>query len=262
MFFDGGHEQATKLYPEYKQNDRDRSEDFYEQCGAFESLVRCLGIPVFNVNGVEADDLIAVSSFDCAKRYNVVYIVSSDHDFFQLLRKKIKVFDDLHNRTITTSNFKDFYPGLKPIDLIGVKAIAGDASDNIKGIPNVGKGTALQVLEKIGGVKGLIKIVNGHKPFPSPEDFDSRTAWRIAKGFDDVQAARKIIRRNIKLVKLPTKKDQMIKKHRVQYEQQLMIPTEVDGKAAQEILRDFELSSILKQFKKWVKPIVAKRGRL
>ncbi|MHA2265518.1 MAG: PIN domain-containing protein, partial [Candidatus Thorarchaeota archaeon] len=61
MFFDGGHEQATKLYPEYKQNDRDRSEDFYEQCGAFESLVRCLGIPVFNVNGVEADDLIAVS---------------------------------------------------------------------------------------------------------------------------------------------------------------------------------------------------------
>lgn len=262
LFFDGGHVAATKLLPEYKQTkNRNTDESFYVQCGAFEEIGRALGLPCFNVFGVEADTLIGIASKDC--HYKVIYIISSDHDFYQLISSRIRVHDDLHGNTIDMREFRKRFPGLQPRDMIAVKALAGDVSDNIPGVPQIGEGTAIEVVRKMGGLKGMLHVLNGLSPFPSSEGFDKRIAWRVARGFEDVNEARKIVRRNYKLVRIPRKRDLLSVRYRAAYEKQLeTAPPDANLKLVEEIAKKFELASVLHQFPLWAKPLLNKGGRL
>ena len=99
---------------------------------------------VFDANGYEADDLIAAATPICPKEE--IIIVSSDTDLYQLLRNKVAIWDMRKKQTITHDSFYYEY-GLYPKDWPMVKAIAGDPSDNIRGIERIGKVIALKYLK-------------------------------------------------------------------------------------------------------------------
>ena len=100
---------------------------------------------IFFKDGYEADDVIA--SLVQSLRRDDVIIVSGDHDFYQLLSAgRVFVWQPIKNKLYSQELFTEEYGGLHPSDWITVKAIAGDASDGIPGVPKVGEITAIKYL--------------------------------------------------------------------------------------------------------------------
>ena len=257
LFFDGGHTKASKLYDEYKKNKgRDRSEDFYKQCGVFEDLAEACGIKTVCVRGVEADTLIGAATGHFVDKGFDVSIVSSDHDFYQLVRKGVDVYDDLRGERIDRAELRRRWPHLQPRDFIAVKCYAGDRSDNISGLPGLGERAALALAEKLPFAELCIFAKSRDAAAPDPEEFDKRLKWRIAKAFEDVRAAKALLRRNIALVRLPRKAKELDEPVRVQFTRQLDRVVNLNSAAAKGIMREYQLTSILSQFDTWVQPLV------
>lgn len=260
VFFDDGHDQASKIYPEYKKSKRNREEDFYYQLDSFEQAVRLIGIPCFRVHGVEADTLIALHSTELGGKDRITFIVSSDKDFFQLLRKGVRVHDDLRSRTYSKADFKEMYEGLVPKDMAGLKALSGDKSDNVPGLPGIGEDTALKLLVQMGGLKGLKKFAAGGPP-PDPDDFDERVRWRIRKAFENPGATRKVLLRNLKLVMLPKNHDELPRNVKEasydQFEEQVGSSQQTNLTELALVLNKYEVMSILKDIKSWAAPLCA-----
>lgn len=131
---------------------------------------------VFYQRGYEADDLIAAVCTTLKERDKHSIIIGSDHDLYQLLAKKVSMWDPRTKELMTKRLFVKKY-GVQPKDWIMVKAIAGCSSDNIAGVPGVGEITALRFL------RGELK--------------------KESKLYREIVNSDSIIRRNRRLVKLP-----------------------------------------------------------
>ena len=101
--------------------------------------LRCLPVKLICIDRTEADDIIAY----LAKKFQKVIIVSSDNDFYQLLSDSVSIFKPHEKYYFTNVNFKEKY-GFNPENYIIYKVLVGDASDNIKGIKDLGPKTLLQ----------------------------------------------------------------------------------------------------------------------
>jgi 5'-3' exonuclease len=252
--FDGGYDAATKIYPEYKANDRDRPEDFYLQNKAFQRACAALGLATFNVKGYEADAVIAHFVGKLHTAYEEIWIVSSDKDFYQLIGGPVFVYDDLKDKLVTPNNFHelfhaDFPTHLKPIDTLGVKLLSGDSSDNVKGVEGIGEKSAVLIVQKIGGIRSLLMHAKGrskkmyHPHFSN--NFSKHVAWRIEKALASPKKVNAVLKRNYKLMYLSTKN----------------LPVEVRRlrskglKTFRLVLKRFELNSILTKYKSWIEPL-------
>jgi len=119
----------------------------------------------FMQRGLEADDIIACITRDHAQNMDHTYIVSSDEDLFQLLRKNVSIYNPREKKVYTEEDFKRD-KGIFPTDWPYVKAVAGCNSDNVKGIKGVGEKTVLKVLT--GGIthgKKFQEIINYNPDF-------------------------------------------------------------------------------------------------
>ncbi len=152
-FFDRGRPKRKDLLPEYKANRKKRDEDeearlarkdLKVQIGKLHNNLKGMGDPnVFSQDGYEADDLLAAAA-DAAKDYELV-ILSTDTDLYQLLSPTVTMWDPNKNQIITEEYVRNKY-GIGVGQWADVKALAGDTSDNIKGIPGVGIKTAVKFL--------------------------------------------------------------------------------------------------------------------
>lgn len=180
------------LYPDYKSN-RIKDEEIYNKIKESRILIdeflKVTNIPYWTVEGFEADDLFAVACKEYSKVFEDIIIVSNDDDLYQLLEYsniKIKMNDSIY----TLDDFSDEYR-ITPSDWVRVLAMAG-THNNLKGLKNIGKSTALKLIHNGGFEKvwednkellefyvSLIKL-----PFLYPRfdtsipkaDFDLRTA--------------------------------------------------------------------------------------
>ncbi len=153
-----------KLYEGYKANRKGMPEELAEQMPMIKEILRAMNIDIVEKEGYEADDVLGTLSRYGEKNGLEVTILSGDRDTFQLATDNItiriprtkagKTETDLFDR----AKIKETY-GLEPKQLIDVKGLQGDTSDNIPGVPGVGEKTALSLIQKFGSIENLYEKV-------------------------------------------------------------------------------------------------------
>lgn len=152
-----------ELYEEYKANRTEPPDELAEQFPYFKPIVQALGIPVYELAGYEADDLIGTLAKKYASDDLHVVIVSGDKDLMQLVDDKITVLDTMKNmRSGVDEVVKRF--GVKPEQITDMLGLAGDSSDNVPGLPGVGPKTASKLIAKYGSIDNLIDHADELKP--------------------------------------------------------------------------------------------------
>lgn len=163
VFWDSGESRWRKsMYPAYKANREDRKKDFDlvmmgQEKEEAKKILSYFGIRNITVPGVEADDLISIFSGYLSKvfGYNVI-IASRDHDLWQLLNDKISSFDSISGYLVTASTAENI-SGVPVNRIPDLKALKGDSSDNIKGIPKIGDKTATKLISENGGLLEVLQ---------------------------------------------------------------------------------------------------------
>ncbi len=146
-------------YEEYKGGRQKTPPELSEQFPLLKELLKGLGVPQFEIEGYEADDIIGTISREADEAGRQVMIVSGDKDMLQLASEHTTVA--LVRKGVTEvelygpQQIRDKYD-LTPEQIIDLKGLMGDASDNIPGVPGVGEKTALKLLHQFGSVEGVL----------------------------------------------------------------------------------------------------------
>lgn len=151
-------------YKEYKATRVKAPDDFYEQIPMIRRVVEAFGIPIYEKEGFEADDVLGTLAFQAEKSDDVyTYIVTGDMDAIQLVSEKTFVYTPVRGiaETITYDIPKVFEKyGLTPAQIPELKGLKGDSSDNIKGVNGVGDKTALTLLQKYGTIDNIYRHID------------------------------------------------------------------------------------------------------
>ena len=155
VFDKGSHSFRNDLYPEYKANRDEPPEELRPQFPLVRDAAHAFGVPVVELEGYEADDIIATYAKQAAATGRAVTVVSSDKDLMQLIGNGVEMFDPMKSKEIGPDEvFKKF--GVAPERVRDVLALAGDTSDNVPGVPKIGPKTAAQLLEEFGDLEGIL----------------------------------------------------------------------------------------------------------
>ncbi|MBP7770872.1 MAG: DNA polymerase I, partial [Candidatus Pacebacteria bacterium] len=151
-------------YDNYKANRMKADEDLYTQINRARDVLEAFGIPVYDAKGFEADDVVGTIATQVKKRKNIDTIIASgDMDTVQLVDgTQTRVFTLRKGLTDTVFYDEDAVQarwGFGPHSIPDLKGIAGDTSDNIKGVPGVGEGSALKLLQKYGTIEKLYAAI-------------------------------------------------------------------------------------------------------
>ncbi len=151
-----------KGYEDYKGGRAKTPPELSEQFPVVKELLRSFGISQFEIEGYEADDIIGTMTRLADENQFPVVIVSGDKDMLQLSSEYVTVAITRKGvsevERFTPEHIQETY-GLKPHQIIDLKGLMGDASDNIPGIPGVGEKTALKLLHQYGSVEGVLSAV-------------------------------------------------------------------------------------------------------
>jgi len=148
-----------EMYPEYKANRPPMPDDLPGQIDRIEQILEAMNIPIFRIDGFEADDIIGTLSKRAAADGYDCLICSKDKDILQLLDEHISTFDIKTDTRMDVDALVEKM-GIKPEQFIDCLALQGDTSDNIPGIPDVGPKTALGWIQKYGSIENLYAHVD------------------------------------------------------------------------------------------------------
>ncbi len=143
------------IYADYKANRPDPPEDLIPQFPLIREATRAFGLPAIELNGYEADDLIATYAQQARTRGDRVTIVSSDKDLMQLVGGAIDMLDPMKMRNIGPDQVVEKF-GVPPEKVIEVQALAGDSIDNVPGVPGIGVKTAAMLINDYGDLDTLL----------------------------------------------------------------------------------------------------------
>ena len=157
-------EKRTKIFNEYKAGRHKAPEDLTIQFPIIKELLKTMNIPIVQKDGIEADDILGAIAKKEGKKGNKIIILTGDRDYFQLvdINVNIRYPKTIMGKTeyIIYDNYKinEEY-GLIPEKLIEVKALMGDASDNIPGVKGIGEKTALKLIIQFGSLEKIYKYI-------------------------------------------------------------------------------------------------------
>ena len=159
-----------EIYPEYKAGRIKPGEDFYTQIPLLKELTEALGWNFVEVENYEADDIIGTLSLQADETVDgkgkceyETYIISSDLDMLQIVDDNthmwriLKGFSNIEEINVAEVEAKY---GIKKAQFLDLKALKGDASDNIPGVPGVGEKTAVKLLNEYGTLDGIYEHVD------------------------------------------------------------------------------------------------------
>ncbi|MDP7143346.1 MAG: DNA polymerase I [Alphaproteobacteria bacterium] len=143
------------IYEEYKANRDDTPEDLKPQFGLIREATKAFDIPAIEMDGYEADDLIATYARIAVEQGKKVTIVGTDKDLMQLVTDDIRLYDPIKGQYIGRDGVVEKF-GAPPEKVIDIQALAGDSVDNVPGVPGIGIKTAVQLLEEFGTLEELL----------------------------------------------------------------------------------------------------------
>ncbi len=141
----------------YKANRPETPPELIEQIPTIARLLDALRVPVVQLAGYEADDVIGTLAARGAAAGYEVSIVSSDKDMLQLVGDGISVLDPMKNDTLYDAAKVKEYKGVPPERIVDLLALSGDSVDNIPGAPGIGERGAVQLLEQFGSLDALLE---------------------------------------------------------------------------------------------------------
>ncbi len=155
-------------YQTNREKDRQISEDIWGQIEKLKIVLDKMGVPVFQVSGFEADDVIGTLATQCSAnkdQYSVV-IITGDRDLMQLVNNKVNLYMPLKGLSDTTIVDREMVMqrlGVWPEQVIDYKALVGDGSDNYPGVTGIGPKTAVKLLEEFKTFENVVKKSGNQK---------------------------------------------------------------------------------------------------
>lgn len=143
------------IYADYKANRSETPPDLIPQFGLIREATRAFGLPALEMEGFEADDLIATYAREALRQGKKVTIVGSDKDLMQLIREGVRMYEPIKGRYLTLDDVMDKF-GVAPEKVPDVQALVGDSSDNVPGVPSIGAKTAAQLINEFGSLEDLL----------------------------------------------------------------------------------------------------------
>ncbi len=147
------------IYPEYKAQRKPVPQELLDQLPHVRRLTEALGVRYFEVDGFEADDIIATIATRTAREGVAVRIVSTDKDLMQLVSERVVTEDTIRGVIYDRETVEDKW-GVPPERLRDLFALQGDSSDNIPGVPGIGPKKARALLEQFETVPNLLAQVD------------------------------------------------------------------------------------------------------
>lgn len=156
VVFDASRENfRNTIYTEYKAHRPPTPPELIPQFPLIREATTAFNIPWFQLEGYEADDLIATfTEIGKANAFETI-IVSSDKDLMQLVGDDVTMFDHFKNIYITPNEVQEKY-GVPPSKMIEIQSLMGDSSDNVPGVPKIGPKTAAELIQQFGNLENLL----------------------------------------------------------------------------------------------------------
>lgn len=218
-------------YAEYKAGRAETPSDLKRQIPYVKKIVRALGFPILEVEGVEADDVIGTLSTKAAGEGRRVEIITSDKDMMQLVGPNVRLIDTMKNRVTDEARVQEKF-GVGPDGVIEVMGLMGDSIDNVPGVKGVGEKTAKRLIEHFGTIAALYDRLD------EIDDLGLRGAARIKKQLEEGREAAETSRF---LVTIKCDVDLGI-------DEAALVRGEPDVETLQELSRELEFSSLLKDY--------------
>lgn len=156
------------MYDAYKAGRRPMPEELAMQLPVAKELMRALGYTVLELEGYEADDILGTLAKMCETDDAEAYLLTGDRDSLQLISDHVHVLLATNNETVDMDEAKFFEKyGVSSKQFVDVKALMGDSSDNIPGVPGIGEKTALKLIAEYGSLDGVYEALPTAKHTPS-----------------------------------------------------------------------------------------------
>ncbi|MFQ1699654.1 DNA polymerase I [Loktanella agnita] len=155
IFDKGSHTFRNDMYDQYKANREAMPEDLRPQIPLTRTATKAFNIACEEVEGFEADDIIATLSHQARDAGGRVTIVSSDKDLMQLVGDGVEMLDPMKNKRIDRDGVMEKF-GVPPERVVDVQALAGDSVDNVPGAPGIGIKTAALLINEFGDLESLL----------------------------------------------------------------------------------------------------------
>lgn len=173
-----------KLYPDYKAGRTPMPEALQSILKTFEEAFLKIGVSSLAFPALEADDIIATLAVKVALRKGKVIILSTDKIFLQLLSAQIKVRDHFNKRDIDHAYVVEKF-GVKPEQFVDFLALSGDSTNNIQGVPSVGRKTASGLLFELGDLDNILSVAGVMK---------GKTGEMLREHAEEARVARTLVR--------------------------------------------------------------------
>lgn len=175
-----------QMYPDYKAGRKPAPPDFYTQIPILHDLLDAFNWPLYELDDYEADDIMGTLAVQAEKKDVETLLITSDLDVLQLVTHHVKVYALKRG----FSNIEEYHPesfeakyGLKATQFLDLKALKGDSSDNIPGVPGVGEKTAIDLLKQYKDLDGVYK----HLP-----DVKDSLRTKLEAGKDSAYLSKKV----------------------------------------------------------------------
>ena len=148
----------TEIYPDYKANRPPPPDELVPQFELIREATRAYSLPCLEMEGFEADDLIATYAKLAVEQGYEVTIVSSDKDLMQLVGPRVRMMDPMKNRFIGPEEVVEKF-GVGPENVVDVQALLGDSTDNVPGIKGIGEAPAAALVREYGDLEKILEAV-------------------------------------------------------------------------------------------------------
>ncbi len=156
VIFDAGSKTfRNEIYPAYKANRPDLPEDLRPQFAYTRTASRAFNVPCIEIDGYEADDIIATYARMARQAGGTATIISSDKDLMQLMGEGVDMLDPMKNKRLSLDDVMEKF-GVAPNRVVDVQALAGDSVDNVPGAPGIGLKTAALLINEYGDLDSLL----------------------------------------------------------------------------------------------------------
>ena len=192
MVFDAkGDTFRHEMYEDYKANRAAMPDDLIPQIEPIHEVIKALGIKIFVVDGVEADDVIGTLATEAEQKGISTIISTGDKDLAQLVTKNIKLVNTMKNEVLDIEGVKKKF-GVKPEQIVDYLALVGDTSDNIPGVEKVGPKTAVNWLTEHNDIDTIIE---------KADEFKGKVGEYLRAGIEQLKLSRQLteIKKDVKL---------------------------------------------------------------
>ena len=182
--FDHGKTFRHEAFPEYKAQRQETPEDIKFSVPVIKDILSALNIPIFQVDGFEADDVIGTLALKSGENDIETYMLTPDKDYGQLVRNNVYQFRPRHGggyEKLGPSEVCDKYGIQDASQVIDLLALMGDSSDNFPGCPGVGEKTAVKLISQFGSIEEMLTHT---------EEIKGKLREKVEAAVDDIKMSK------------------------------------------------------------------------